>query len=340
MSGVETHACPRCELLFLSRAEMSEHLRVDHGVRLGDDEHDLVTEAVATEAERPRDMMTVALDPASAPPAAAVAGPRIARQAGMGVELLTVAEPGISRTTIDSFLRARQRAIEVPGAVPAGRVVLDERGTPAERIVDHANNASVAMLCLSTRASSAVGELVLGSVAEEVIRHAPVPVLLFGPHVPAEAGEISRVVVCVDGSEHAERAVEAAIGLAPRLHAELFITQVLEPSTTGPSDVAETAYLSRLAARAPSLDIAWDTLHSRHPGRAIVEFADRVPGTLIVMGTHGRRGLRRLVMGSVALEVVRHAHSPVVVLPPTMVGADGTEDRVSEAALASNGAGA
>lgn len=321
MSGVETHACPRCELIFLSTVELSEHLRTDHGVRLPSDEHDLIPEEAPAPPERPRQTVTVALDPSSAPPAAAVAGPRIARQAGMGVELLVVSEAGMPRSTIDGYLRARTRALAVPAAPPVGRVVLAGDGTPAEQIVRHAADPAVVALCLSTRASSAVGELVLGSVAEEVVRTAPVPVLLFGPHVPVELGDVKRVLVCVDGSEHAERAFGTAVDLAPRLHADVFLVQVIEPSTAAPPDMTETAYLSRLAARAPALDIAYDTLHSRHPGRAIVEHADRVPGTLIVLGTHGRRGLRRLVMGSVAMDVVRHAHSPVLVIPPAVVDA-------------------
>jgi K+-sensing histidine kinase KdpD len=52
------------------------------------------------------------------------------------------------------------------------------------------------------------------------------------------------------------------------------------------------------------------------PARGIVQLASDVRANLIVVGTHGRRGIARAVMGSVAENTVRHAHCPVLVVPP------------------------
>jgi len=61
---------------------------------------------------------------------------------------------------------------------------------------------------------------------------------------------------------------------------------------------------------------AWKFLREGMPWREIVESAREWPADLIVVGTHGRSGLTRLLFGSTAEGVVRHARSPVVVVPP------------------------
>ena len=70
----------------------------------------------------------------------------------------------------------------------------------------------------------------------------------------------------------------------------------------------------------PQLEVRqFETLHHRHPGKAVGEFADAIGASLIVASTHGRTGLARLALGSVAMEIVRHAPCPVVLnRPPTL----------------------
>jgi nucleotide-binding universal stress UspA family protein len=176
---------------------------------------------------------------------------------------------------------------------------------------------------MESRSRGAVTEMALGSVSEAVVRRSPVPVLLVGPHVENRPAAYTTLVVAVDGSAPSEVAVDAAAALAPRLGADLFLAQVLDPADGAPPpDVLETNYLRRVASRLPSSRTDYDVFHARHAARAIVDLARDRPDALVVIGTHGRSGVRRLAMGSVALDVVRHSPSPVLVVSSASATAD------------------
>ena len=100
--------------------------------------------------------------------------------------------------------------------------------------------------------------------------------------------------------------------------AEPWLVEVVEPLLSG-GDVIESAYADRCARQLTAdtgRDFEFDVLHDDHPAQAITGFADRTGATLIMLSTHGRTGLSRLRMGSVAADVVRHATCPVVLYRP------------------------
>ncbi len=130
---------------------------------------------------------------------------------------------------------------------------------------------------------------------------------------PVEARPVERIVVATDFSLCSLRAVSYAATLATRLHAEL----VLVYAQGGPDRVHPTAeaHLLRTAAR-----LREDGLRVRsllRPGAAdeeILDAAKREGASLIVMGTHGRSGLERVVLGSIAERVLRKAPCPVLTI--------------------------
>ena len=77
--------------------------------------------------------------------------------------------------------------------------------------------------------------------------------------------------------------------------------------------------MAQLTKLATHLDVPARTqvLHGT-PSRAITGFAERLPASLIAMATHGQTGLTSMFMGSVATEVVRHAHCPILIMRPPM----------------------
>ena len=98
-----------------------------------------------------------------------------------------------------------------------------------------------------------------------------------------------------------------------------WLVEVIEPSQPVDIDVLESAYAARLASRIvedTGHEVSYDVLHDAHPARALVDYAERLPASLIFMCTHGRTGLARLRLGSVAAETVRHATCPVVLYRP------------------------
>ena len=216
-----------------------------------------------------------------------------------------------------AHLVARSREAERAGAPETSWRGLGA-GDAADLVCESLLPDDVALVCLATRSRGAVGELLLGSVADAVVRRSPVPVLLVGPDVePIE--RYRRLVVALDGSELAERAGAVAVELADRTATDVALLEVIADEPV-PADVAETAYLARYAAGLPDPPGRYDVVRSDRPGQAILDATAGADDVVVVMGTHGRTALRRLVMGSVAHHVVQRATAPVLVVPPTTTG--------------------
>ena len=208
-------------------------------------------------------------------------------------------------------------------------------GDPAEQIVQHAAGRQVELIAMTTHGRGALGRWVFGSVADRVARSAPVPVLLVRP----SAGEprpaaIRRLVVPLDGSALAEEALPTAQALATRLGIPMHLITAIDvmrliPPALGPVVAFDaTAYqetISQLDAAAAALltemseRLAHQGLHTSSEvahGSPFVTIAEAVhDGDLIVMTSHGRSGVQRWLLGSVAEKLVREAPVPVVLVP-------------------------
>ncbi|HEY7644969.1 MAG TPA: universal stress protein [Hyphomicrobiales bacterium] len=139
------------------------------------------------------------------------------------------------------------------------------------------------------------------------------------------------LLIATDGSELAQKAVEQGLKLAEALKAKASIITVTEPwealvvgeaiAVLPPADyeenvtIAATRILDNVKATAEKLGQSCDTLHvkDRFPAEGIVECAAEKGCDLIVVASHGRRGLRRLILGSVANEVVTRSTIPVLI---------------------------
>lgn len=300
MTTIATHTCPHCALRFTVLGELDDHVRREHT-------------PMAAEPPPLRGRVCVPVDPTQPGSTALAVAATVARQAGMAVEVVAVPPSGLGHHTTNAHLTARVRTAERTGATATAQLLCP--GDVAAALLAHLAHDDVAVACMDSRSRGPVGELVLGSVSEAVLRQAPVPVLLAGPRTQVGPDRYATLIVAVDGSEPAEAAVGVAADLAERLDADLFLVQVLDPRREAPpADVIETSYLARVASRLAPARTSYDVLHARDPARAIVDVARERPDALVVMGTHGRSGVRRMAMGSVALRVVKHASSPVLVV--------------------------
>jgi nucleotide-binding universal stress UspA family protein len=168
-----------------------------------------------------------------------------------------------------------------------------------------------------------------GSVADVLLRRLSVPLLLVkGYNAPADlTGDplMRRVLISLDGSDHAEQILEPAIALANRTRPAYTLLRVLPPKS-GDSAVRggnryqnEWDYLRRTADRCAG---RVERVHPRlilgeqRAARAILDHARTHHIDLIAMATRGRGGLARLFNGSVADQVVRGASVPVLVYRP------------------------
>lgn len=204
------------------------------------------------------------------------------------------------------------------------------RGRPATAIVDRAGDLRADLIVVGSRGHGTIGSMLLGSTSAEVIDHAEIPVLV------ARRSGIGRVVLAWDGSPSATRAADllrnwpilagASVRVVGVADIEMpWWTGFPEPSMPEPTpsylDAAEAARRHRdqlLHDMAGDLEAAgFRTEIDPRDGDAatqILAAAASADADLIVMGTHGRTGLARLVIGSVARNVVQHAACSVLVV--------------------------
>jgi len=132
------------------------------------------------------------------------------------------------------------------------------------------------------------------------------------------------ILFATDFSAASKAAFEVAAGLARDYRARIIAVHVIEPvrmgfsefaSYVGPDEDKGLAMEQLQAIRPPSPMVTMEyRLLEGEPARVIIESAHETEADLIVMGTHGRAGLTRLVMGSVAEDVLRRAPCPVMTI--------------------------
>ncbi|RXK46874.1 universal stress protein [Halorientalis pallida] len=198
-------------------------------------------------------------------------------------------------------------------------------GIPSEEILDYADEAGADLLVMGTHGRTGVRRYLLGSVAEKVVRLSDVPVLSVHP-AEVDVGSVpyERILVPTDGSDGASVAVDCATDLATTYGAELHAVSVVDTGAMAP-DVQFDVIMDQLQNRAQtavetvtaaaSKAGVEDTQTAMLEGRAhdaIESYAEDERIDLIVMGTHGRSGLDRYLLGSVAEKLVRTASVPVL----------------------------
>jgi nucleotide-binding universal stress UspA family protein len=219
-------------------------------------------------------------------------------------------------------LEARLRKLVPPD--PA--VKIEHRfviGAEADEILEAAADAHCDLIVMGTHGRTGLGRVLLGSVAEQVLRRAPCPVVTVkAPATGAAKTAIQRILYATDFSERSRVALQLASWLARDHKAELVILHAVPPPTdtleevitehsTGLDREAAGRLLSQLTPAVPNVRFTRE-LKEGDPAAQILEAAKQNQCDLIVMGTHGRTGLARLVMGSVAEQVVRNTPCPVV----------------------------
>lgn len=206
----------------------------------------------------------------------------------------------------------------------------------AEAICAVAKDQSADLIFMPTHAREGMRRVLLGSVAERVTRLSMIPVMLIRIDTPAQGLRFEKIVVPVDGSDTAELALCSASQLAKQLQASLTLVHVIEdlPSQyyamdATLSDRTVREFEAALEARARGITaraaeacdpapIESRILHTYgySVAQTINRVADTIDADLIVLGTHGRTGVKRLLLGSVAESVAHHANVPVLLVSP------------------------
>ena len=199
-----------------------------------------------------------------------------------------------------------------------------ERGVPDEIIREYAAGHDIDLVVMGTHGRTGVRRFVLGSVTEKVVRLSDVPVLVVrvtegGPTVPYED-----ILLPTDGSEGAAAALEHAATLARAFDARVHVVSVVDSAATtlegGWSvmlDDLDAAAQEAVAGMAEDLrdrgvrevrtEVSVGT-----PYRDLLDYVEDEGIDLVAMGTHGRSGIERYLLGSVTEKLLRTSPAPVL----------------------------
>ncbi|HWC51924.1 MAG TPA: universal stress protein [Nitrospira sp.] len=231
-------------------------------------------------------------------------------------QYLTERMSDASSRLADFKARADQRGIAATARIATG--------IPSEEVIAAALAEESDVVIVGTRGKSGLAHVLLGSTAERVIRMAPCPVLAVHMttterHAGVEEDiPFDRILVPVDFSECSLEAVACAGMVAGQSKASIELLHILEPSSYGIDFTIESPHerehkrkraTERLAALASGLTTTGisvtTSLLGGAPADSILEVAKKSSCRLIVMGTHGRRGLSHVWAGSVTEAVLR-----------------------------------
>ncbi|HVN27321.1 MAG TPA: universal stress protein [Candidatus Binataceae bacterium] len=201
--------------------------------------------------------------------------------------------------------------------------IVVEIGKPAELIEEAATRYEVDLIAMATHSRKGVDRLLLGSVAEHVVRTAKCPVLTFGPGAAIE--DLKRILCPVDFDENSFVALEFAYSLAKQSQARLEVLHVVtlpfEPSEI-PEQPGMPEWKKDSLARLQSLVEGHLGREAKYEievrrGDAATEILESVKQShpdLMVLATHGRTGISHLFLGSVAEHMVRASSIPVLTI--------------------------
>lgn len=198
-----------------------------------------------------------------------------------------------------------------------------EQGEPYERIVHIADDEKCDLIVMGRRGISHLERELMGGVTARVIGHTDRDVLV----VPEGASLAwNRILVATDGSRKSKEAVDLAIGIAKAHSSSLTLMTVVytndEFLALAPSMVEEMvtkakAMVDEIQQHAEQAGIEVSVVVKEgEPYRAITAVAGQIPVDVIVMGSHGRRGLGKVLMGSVTERTIGYSPCPVLIRHP------------------------
>ena len=260
-------------------------------------------------------------------------------------EMLAYLSPSMTAAALDMVQKGRRESEiylqEIAGTLGADRVECTvQQGRAAEVILDRAETDPAMMIAMASHGRSGLNRWMLGSVAEKVLRGTTNPLLLVrAGEQPKATGEASlkSVIVPLDGSALAESVLPSVAVMAKRLNLGLelfraydipyslytygqgyYAVDIAQYKTDVRTDVCK--YLEGKAAEASALGIAKVSYVASEGLSAdeIIRFGRTTPESLIAMCSHGRSGLKRWALGSVAETVARHSEKPMLILRPAV----------------------
>ena len=232
-------------------------------------------------------------------------------------EVVDTLEAAGERLVADAAAQFRNVSVDVRTEVV--------QGEPYRAILDYAESSNVDIVIMPTRGRQGLRRLLLGSTTERVLRQSDVPVLTVRPDDASVRYPFETVLAPIDGSECAREAVEVGAGICATEEAALHLLSVVDVTSLG-ADVRSELQVETLeqnAERVLDQGATVATEAGTEPASTVIEFGSSVHGAildyveahdvdLVVVGTHGRTGFDRYLLGSVTESLVRTSPVPVL----------------------------
>ena len=259
----------------------------------------------------------------------------LAQRIGASIDLLFVADTTrdsvtvVSGTVIDALEREGEEVVsevaKTLGSLGVEHQTDVVQGNPAPAIVDYAEDAGYDLIVLPTHGRTGISRYLLGSVTEKVVRLSDIPVLTAKMQSESRLNfPYEEILLPIDGSPAATAAADHGLALAATLDASVTVLSVVDDTSLGPDlrSVLSEAELARpareaveaVAATAENYDLAAVDTHVEQgsPAEVISERIETDAVDAVVIGSSGRRGVDRILLGSVAEKTVRSATVPVI----------------------------
>lgn len=238
----------------------------------------------------------------------------------------------------EAYLRSAERRFMSPGLAITSIALSAEMRTVGEVLSGYVQDAGVELVVMASHGRGGVKRAWLGSVADYLLRHVNVPVIITRPGCIPDP-QSNRILVPLDGSPLAETVLDDVCRIAGAGNHDITLLQVVQPvmrtlsapeapyvefdaKLTGLLRDAAEDYLEDLeeVVRDRGIKCSSLTLVAHNTAEAILEVARPAHFTMVAMATHGVGGVRRMLLGSCADKVIRGAEVPVLVYRPLRSG--------------------
>jgi nucleotide-binding universal stress UspA family protein len=220
-------------------------------------------------------------------------------------------------------------------------------GDPSEQILATAEEKGADLIVMSSHGRGAIGRFVSGSVADRIVRHAPLPVMIVGPEGEiVRDAKIERVIAPIEDTDLSRAALPVAGALAKLTGAPIVVMNVIVPTGdmtplypglvgTIPAPAIQDTHDQLAEAASATVDEAVALLKNDgvdasgeiYMGGAANSIMSALqPGDVIVLSSHARSGLARWVIGSTSMKLIRNGEAPVVVVTRESIEATNSGD--------------
>ena len=205
-------------------------------------------------------------------------------------------------------------------------------GEPSKEIIRFSRGLKADLIVMGKRGLGLIDRMLIGSTTIKVLRESSVPVVAVKKRDEERAIEIRNILVPIDINEKVDSALNYAIDLAQKINANISVVYILYVSdyeihynrvegliNHSSGELAKRVEKVKRGIRngeATKLEINTEVIEGISPAMRIVEYATSKNADLIVINTHGRKGIKRLILGSVAEKVIQESHCPVLALKP------------------------